>query len=64
MMFLTDGAVTAGSLVTTASEATEGLLAIGTKIFNWALTNPIFVLGIIIMIIFVVIAIVKSLSHR
>lgn len=52
------------SLMEVASTFTEGLLSIGTSIFNWAMNNPLFVIGIIIMIIFVVIAVVKSLSHR
>ena len=51
-------------LMETASTFTEGLLNIGTSVFNWAMNNPLFVIGIIIMIIFVVIAVVKSLSHR
>lgn len=64
-MFLTEAStVTANSLIEQASTATTGLLGIGTSIFNWALSNPIFVLGIIIMIIFVAIGVVKSLSHR
>lgn len=51
-------------LMDSANAAIDGLLQIGTKVFTWALDNPLFVIGIIIMIVFVVISIVKSLSHR
>lgn len=52
------------SLMEVASTFTEGLLSIGTNVFNWAMSNPLFVIGIIISIVFVVIAVVKSLCHR
>lgn len=52
-----------GQLVTDASTATDGLLSIGTKLFNWALENPIFVLGIILMIVFAIVGLVKKFSH-
>lgn len=52
------------SLMKVAETFTTGLLKIGTNVFNWAMNNPLFVIGIVIMIIFVVIAVVKSLSHR
>lgn len=51
-------------LMETASTFTDGLLGIGTNVFNWAMNNPLFVIGILIMLIFVVIGVVKSLSHR
>lgn len=51
-------------LMETASTFTERLLDIGTSVFNWAMGNPLFMIGIIISIIFVVIAVVKSLCHR
>lgn len=68
-MFLTDAATVTvdsqvDSLMTVAEKFTTGLLNIGTTVFNWAMNNPLFVIGIIIMIIFTVIAVVKSLSHR
>lgn len=52
------------SLMSVAETFTTGLLKIGTNVFNWAMNNPLFVIGIVITIIFVVIAVVKSLSHR
>ena len=55
--------VTAGSLINDASSATEGLLSIATKIFNWAITNPLFLLGLLIAIIFVGVGLVKKFAH-
>lgn len=52
------------NITNNASTFVDALLGMGTKIFNWAMSNPIFVIAILIMLVMVVIGIVKSFSHR
>lgn len=56
-------AKTAGDIVAEAGEAVPGLLDIGTKVFNWAIANPFFLLSIIIALLFVGVGIVKKFSR-
>lgn len=57
------GSTSVEQLVTSAGTFTDGFLAIGTKIFNWGLANPLFLLGIFVMIIFTVVGLVMKFSR-
>lgn len=54
----------AEALVSTGKTFTTGLLDMGTSIFNWAMNNPLFLIGILITLFFVAVCVVKSLCHR
>lgn len=58
-----EAAVTVGSMVQEAGTAVDGLLSIGTKIFNWALTNPMFMLTLVLVIIFAVVGLIRKFAH-
>lgn len=55
--------VTVGTMVENAGTAVDGLLSIGTKIFNWALTNPMFMLTLVLVIIFAVVGLIRKFAH-
>lgn len=48
-----------GVVIDQAKEGLPKLLEMGTSIFNWLLSNPLFLLGIIFFIIITVIGVVK-----
>lgn len=48
-----------GAVIDQAKEALPKLLDMGTDLFEWLLSNPLFILGIIFFIIITVIGIVK-----
>lgn len=50
-------------LVDSASAGVDGFLGIGTKIFDWAMSNPIYMLGIILFLIFAAVGLVKKFSR-
>lgn len=55
--------LTASGIVDEAGGIVDGLLDIGSTIFNWAINNPVYLLGLLLFIIFIVIKIIKSFAH-
>lgn len=55
---------TVQSVLSDAGTVTTSVLSMGTNIFNWAMSNPLYVIAIGVGILGIGIGVVKKFTHR
>lgn len=55
---------TVQSVLSDAGTVTTSVLSLGTNVFNWAMTNPLYIIAIGVGILGIGIGVVKKFTHR
>lgn len=63
-MFLEDVTPTVSSVISDAQAVGTGVLSFGTQVFNWAMSNPLYVIAIGVGFLGVAIGVVKRFTHK
>ena len=63
-MFLEAVTPTVETVIQDGQTITTGILGIGTSVFNWAMSNPIYVIAIGTALLLTGVGIVKKFTHR
>ena len=64
MYFLEGTTPTVQAVLSDAGEVTTSVLSQGTKIFNWAMSNPVFIIGLGVALLFTGIGVVKKFTNN